>query len=175
MQLANGFTLFPDESIYSNGVYIPPWTLGGHLAAMNQVGINYSVVSVSAPGLMFLDKKPREQLRLTRKLNNYMYQMTKDYPTRFGAFCFLPIPQVKASIEEAKYCLDKLGFHGVGLMTNYNNNVMVGDKLFGPLFDFLNKRKVPLYIHPASVDAGCWEKITHHYGPAMIDFPIQVS
>ncbi|RPA80877.1 amidohydrolase 2 [Ascobolus immersus RN42] len=170
--LDNGFTLSPDDSILSNGVYIPPWTLDGHLNAMNQYGINYSVVSISAPGLIFLDKKPREQLKLTRKLNDYMYSLTKQYPTRFGAFCFLPIPQVKASIEEAKYCLDKLGFEGVGLLTNYNE-LMVGDKLFEPIFEFLNKRNVPLYIHPASVVAECWEKTTHGYGPAMIDFPIQ--
>jgi 6-methylsalicylate decarboxylase len=172
-KLDNGFTLSIDDSILSNGVYIPPWTLDAHLAAMNQVGINYSVISISAPGLIFLDKKPREQLKLTRKLNDYMYSLTKKHPTRFGAFCFLPIPQVKASIEEAEYCLDKLGFEGVGLLTNYND-LMVGDKLFEPIFEFLNKRKVPLYIHPASLTPECWEKTTHGYGPAMIDFPIQV-
>lgn len=138
---------------------------------MDSANISYSILSVSAPGVTYL-KGNSEAVKLTRKLNDYMYSVTKKYPTRIGAFCFLPIPNVKASLEEIKYCMEKLDFAGVGLLTNYDT-LLLGDELFTPILSLINKRNITTYVHPAGPAADCWEKQTHGYGTAMIDFPIQ--
>jgi predicted TIM-barrel fold metal-dependent hydrolase len=78
--------------------------------------------------------------------------MVQEYPGRFGAFALLPLPDVDAALDELAHALDVLRLDGVGLFSSVNNRYL-GDSLFDPLFDELNRRKAVVFVHPAHCEA----------------------
>lgn len=98
--VTNG-TLFTDGFRFP----VPPWDLKTHIAAMDSLGVNYSTISISAPGVNFLANDPRAAAKLGRRLNDAMYKYTKSYPKRLGAMCILPLPHIDLALREIKVCV----------------------------------------------------------------------
>lgn len=61
--------------------------------------MDYSILSISAPGVAFLHGNPAA-VNLTRRLNNYMFELMEQHPTRINAFCVLPLPNIEATLAE---------------------------------------------------------------------------
>lgn len=99
--IANGYPVV-DGTLFTDGFPVPAWNLSTHIASMNSQGINYSTISISAPGVSFLAKDPHAAASLARLLNLEMYNMTQQYPTRLGAMCILPLPNINGSLAEMK-------------------------------------------------------------------------
>ncbi|KAJ5706107.1 hypothetical protein N7536_001796 [Penicillium majusculum] len=137
-----------NDTLYTDGFPVSDWTLDSHITTMNSLGVNYSTISVSAPGVFFL-KEAKKAKSLARRVNLLLHNYTRTYPTRLGALCLLPLPYVDEAVEELKFCLDTLGFVGVGLYTNANGTYL-GDKSLDPVFSALDKRNASVFVHPAS-------------------------
>ncbi|KAL1845461.1 hypothetical protein Daus18300_014527 [Diaporthe australafricana] len=116
--------------------------------------VNYSALSISAPGVNFLAGNETAATQLARNLNLAMHNYTQEHPTRLGAMCILPLPHIDASLEEVKFCLDTLKFDGVGLYTNANGTYL-GDMPLDPIFDLLNSRQATVFVHPVAPGCGC--------------------
>lgn len=95
-------TLGGQATLFTDGFPVSVWNLTEHIAAMDTMGVNYSTISVSAPGVNFLAGKNRglAAAALATKLNLAMYNYTQAYPTRLGAMCILPLPDIPASLAE---------------------------------------------------------------------------
>jgi 6-methylsalicylate decarboxylase len=132
------------------GVDYPTWDVNASLAMMNQQGIATAIVSISEPGVHFGDAALAQ--KLARQINEFSAHLISDHPQRFGAFAVLPLPDVDAALKELTYALDTLKLDGVGLLTNYHG-VYLGDEALDPLFAELNRRRVPIFIHPSSPPA----------------------
>ncbi|PYH81132.1 amidohydrolase 2 [Aspergillus uvarum CBS 121591] len=154
-------------SLIVEGFPVPDWTLTGHLQNMDSYGVNYSTLSVTTPGVYFLASKPQKAKRLARELNNLLHNYTQSYPTRLGALCLLPLPNVADALEEIKYCLDTLHFDGIGFYTNYNG-LYLGDATLDPVFAALNQRRATVFVHPAT--PGCADA-TLGYGGPLTEYP----
>ena len=113
---------------------------------MKKIGIQKVIVSITSPGVYFKDNKD-SSMEIARLTNEYMAQLKKDYPSKFGAYASIPLGFVKESIEELKYALDILKLDGVCLLTNYDGTYL-GDEKFDEFFDELNKRDAICFIHP---------------------------
>ncbi|MGC3980348.1 MAG: amidohydrolase family protein [Steroidobacteraceae bacterium] len=144
----------------------PLWTPADSINGMDQYGVASALTSISAPGIWSNDRSKAK--RLARLCNVYAAQLMTDYPGRFGAFATLPLPDIKASLQELDYAFDTLHCDGVGLMTNYNDRYL-GDAAFVPLFDALNRRKAVVYVHPTSCD--CDLGVMTDIPTGMIEFP----
>lgn len=174
-----------------NGFPVPSWSLDTHIKDMDANQVNYSALSLSAPGVSFLAGDEAAAMQLARQLNLAMYNYTQEYPTRLGALCVLPLPHVDGAIQEARvrtvrmrhvrlaefqwrlrsvtnagnqFCLDSLRFDGVGVYTN-SNGTYLGDRSLDPLFDLLNNRSATLFVHPTA--PGC--------GDAALGYPAGMS
>ena len=133
----------------SGGLTIGEWTAQKSLDLMETLGIEKAYCSISEPALYPIVEKDKVLGRKkARMLNEYMTKLCADYPGKFGAFAVLPLPDVEGSIEEAIYALDVLGLDGVGMLSNYRNEFL-GNRMFDPLFDELDKRGALIYIHPS--------------------------
>lgn len=123
----------------------PEWSLEAMLKAADEHKIAAQVLSISSPGITFVDGK--EATELARRLNEFMAGLVKAYSPRFGSLAILPLPDVEASLAEIAYCLDTLGMDGVGLLSNYRG-FYLGDPKLEPIFAELNRRKAMVFVHP---------------------------
>jgi 6-methylsalicylate decarboxylase len=135
------------------------------LADMDKAGITLSILSIPGPGVWFGDAV--EARRLARQSNEYLAQLVRDHPTRFGFFANLPLPDVEGSLREIEYGLDVLKADGVGLWTSYGDK-WLGDPAFAPVFDELNRRKALVYTHPIRPD--CCATILPEVPSAVVEY-----
>jgi predicted TIM-barrel fold metal-dependent hydrolase len=152
------------------GVEYPDWSPAASLAAMDRLGIDAAVVSITEPGVHFADAASARVL--ARQLNEYLAGLVADRPDRFGAFAVLPLPDVHAALDELAYALDTLRLDGVGLLTNYRG-AYVGDATFEPLLAELDRRGVPVFLHPARPAGG--EQRTFGIPASVYEFPFDTT
>lgn len=143
----------------------PDWTPEHSLAAMDRHGIATAVVSVSAPGFPVADP-----VGLCRHCNDYAAEMIVRHPGRFGSFASLPLPDVDASLEEIGRALDELGADGICLLTSYDGRYL-GDPLFAPVMDELERRGAVVYVHPSEGHGAFLGGLP----PASLEFPFDTT
>lgn len=132
----------------SAGLKITSKTIEDSLNIMNSNGIDVAICSISEPVTLPL-KDSIKAKKLAHRLNEIEKTYIDKYPDRFGAFAALPLPFIKESIDEIKYALDILNLDGVGLLSNYGE-YFLGDPIFDPIFEELNKRNAVVFIHPST-------------------------
>lgn len=124
---------------------IPSWRVEDHLKFMDDAGIRTSVLTMPAPQPYFGDAA--ESAAVCRKFNEEAAAVKALHPGRFLFCAALPLPDVKAAVEEAKYALEILGADGVKLATNSYGQYL-GDEELEPLMAYLNSRKAVIITHP---------------------------
>ena len=132
------------------------WTPEKAIEALDQGGVDFAVVSVSAPGVYFGDRE--QALRLARYCNEYGAELKRKYPGRFGFFASVPMPLVEDAVAEIKFAIDQLGADGVVFMTSYGDKWM-GDPSFEALHEVMNERKTIAHVHPV-VPPACRNLVT---------------
>lgn len=129
----------------SYGHAFPKWTPKTSLSFMKKIGIETAIMSISTPGVCFKDEMFSRNL--ARSCNEYMAEVKRNHPGKFGGFASIPLSDTKGSLDEIKYALDELRLDGVCLMTHYKGKYL-GNKEFDEIFWELNRRKSVVYIHP---------------------------
>ena len=125
------------------------WTPAKSIEDMDKGGVATSVVSIAEPGVHFgSDAAARA---LARECNEYGAKLKSDYRGRFGNFAIVPMPDVDGSLKEIGYALDTLKAEGICLMTSYQSKYL-GDPMFTPIMDELNRRKAVVFVHPVRAD-----------------------
>jgi 6-methylsalicylate decarboxylase len=141
------------------------WTVEKSLHDMDQAGVAVAMLSITTPGLNFTSGEPAR--KLARECNDYAAKLRADHPGRFGSFAMLPLTDVEGSLQEIAYALDTLKADGIGLMTSYNDK-WLGDPLFLPVMEELNRRKAVVYTHPTAPN--CCVNLVPTEPPVMIEF-----
>jgi predicted TIM-barrel fold metal-dependent hydrolase len=154
----------------AGGINPPRWTLEGAIAYLDEAGIDVAVPSISTPGVHFGDDAAAR--KLARRVNEYLAEIKRDRPDRFGGFAALPLPDVDGSLEQIEYAFDVLGLDGVSVMTNAGGRYL-GDGLFDPIFEELQRRGAVVFVHPTASP----DPIAHTLGlpDALLDYPVDTS
>jgi predicted TIM-barrel fold metal-dependent hydrolase len=143
------------------------WTLQRSLDDMNRAGIAMAVLSVTTPGIVLPNLSVADGRRLARESNEYAAKLALDNPGRFGFFAVLPMLDTEGSLREIAYALDVLKADGIGLLTSYGDK-WLGDPMFFPIMEELNRRKAVVYTHPTA--ANCCSNLQPDVPPVMIEF-----
>ena len=143
------------------------WTVEKSLADMDRAGIATSMLSVTTPGIVFPDLDVAAGRKLARDSNEYMARLKSDHPGRFGSFATIQMYDIEGGLAEIAYALDVLKADGIGLLTSYGDK-WLGDPVFFPIMEELNRRKVVVYTHPTA--ANCCGNLQANVQPVMIEF-----
>jgi len=128
-----------------NGI-APAWSAEAAIAMMDRAGIAEGILSISAgPPL-------HDAADLLRACNEAAADLRSRHGGRFGSFASLPLPDVEASLAEVAFAADQLACDGFVLFTNYDGRYL-GDPLFRPLLEELNRRCSVVFIHPTNPPA----------------------
>ncbi len=128
-----------EGKLMDEGFPLPKYDVTEHLKWMDEAGIQTSVLTLAAPQLTSAE--------VVRKTNETATRIKEEHPGRFLFCAALPLPDVDAAIEEAKYALDVLKADGIKLATNVQGQYLGAPEL-DALFAFLNERKAVVILHP---------------------------
>jgi len=132
------------------GIPAPQWTPELALEFMDAHGIAVQILSVSDPGVEFLDSGRAPAL--ARECNDYAAGLVREHRGRFGAFAVLSMGSLEDALAETRRTLDELGLDGVGLLSSYAGRYL-GDPAFAPLLSELERRRAWVMVHPAAIEA----------------------
>jgi 6-methylsalicylate decarboxylase len=146
------------------------WSPAGDVEIMDKQGVQTAILSVTTPGVDFGNAD--ETKTLARQFNEYGAKMVSGFKGRFGLFAVLPLPDIDNTLKEIEYVFDSLKVDGVGLLTSYGTR-WLGDPVFQPVFEELNRRNAVVYTHP--IDAPCCRELQAGIGPTTFEFPTDTT
>jgi predicted TIM-barrel fold metal-dependent hydrolase len=146
------------------------WSVSRTLDDMEKAGVTTSVVSITSPAVSFADAEAAR--RIARDSNEWMAELRRDHPGRFGLFAMLPMQDVDGSLREIEHALDTLKADGIGLLTSYGDK-WLGNAMYAPIMNELNRRKAVLYTHPTL--ANCCRGLLPDVAPTVIEFGTDTS
>ena len=132
-------SLDSEGRVMDEGFPLPKYDVANHLAWMNEVGVQTSVLTLAAPQPTSAD--------VVRQTNEAAARIKKEHPGRFKFCAALPLPDVNAAIREAIYALDTLKADGIKLATNVGGQYLGAPEL-DTLFSVLNGRRAVIILHP---------------------------
>ena len=108
-----GFVSFLEshDATLDEGYPLPKWDAESHIRFMQEAGIGLSVLSMPAPQPYFGNSD--ECRRVIRNYNDECARLKSACPGKFLFCASLPLPDVKAAVDEAVYALDTLGADGI--------------------------------------------------------------
>lgn len=147
---------------------LPEWSPDAALGAMDAQGIAKGYLSLTDPGVLPWPEERRAEV--ARTVNEYTADLVSRWPGRFGNMATLPLPDVDAAIAEASHALDVIRADGVVLFTNYGD-AYLGDPLFEPLWQELDRRAAVVLIHPNRTTLPDIPGMP----PSVVDFPFATT
>ena len=123
---------------------LPPWSVEGALALMDENGIATSILSVPHAAQ---HGSAGEAGGIARRINDAIAEIIAKHPTRFGGLATIPGHLADATLAEIEYALDTLKLDGVATSTSIND-IYLGEAAFDPWFEELDRRGTTLFIHP---------------------------
>ena len=141
------------------------WTPEKSIEDLDRAGSAAAVISITNPGLWFGDNQTTN--RIARACNEYGAKLVQQYPTRFGLFAAMPLPDIDATLKEIAYAYDVLKVDGVGLFTSYGDT-WLGNAAFRPVMEELNRRKAVVHVHPTA--ANCCRNLDYGTSPGSIEY-----
>lgn len=145
--ISPGFAQFLDDYFdgKGDGVPTPEFSIEGYLQLIDELDIDYGVLSISSPHLSAAPDAT--MLRLTDEVNDYASTMVQQHSTKLGYFASLPLPLVDESIAIIDQSLDEQGALGFTLPTNARG-IYLGDDRFDAVLAKLDTRHATVAIHP---------------------------
>lgn len=117
----------------------------GRLAAMDEGGIDFQVLSSSAPGVQELEGPAA--VDMARRVNDELAEIVRAHPGRFAGFATLPTPDPEAAAKELERCMKDLGFVGT-MLHGHTKGHFLDEPQFLPIFEAAAALHAPVYLHP---------------------------
>ena len=119
---------------------------GARLKDMDEAGIDFQIISHSAPSVQKLDRDTA--VRLAPLVNDRLHTAIGAHPTRFGGFATIATQDPKAAADELERAVTKLGFKGA-MIHGLTNGRFHDEPDFWPIYERAQALDVPIYFHPA--------------------------
>ena len=117
------------------------------LRCMDDLGIGMSVLSHGMPGPELLGGEEADAWAC--RINDHLASVVAQYPDKFAAWATLGWGSAERTIAEIDRCVHQLGFRGVYLFSNINQQTLDSPE-FRPVFKHVARLGVPMNMHPTA-------------------------
>jgi len=140
--------------------------IDAHIKDMDEKGIDVAVISHSP----VIEDLPREAaVYFSRKTNDAVAQMMKEYPDRIMGTAALPTPYVEDAIAELERCINELGFKYWHTHSNFIDEHLYDEK-FEPLLAKAEELGCAIYLHPTLSNDADMKNLGYLYPAAGLGF-----
>jgi aminocarboxymuconate-semialdehyde decarboxylase len=115
------------------------------IEAMDRVGIDVEVISLSTPNVFFAEA--RHQVAVARLVNDSYAELIAKYPKRFKGFASIPMDDPDAALTELHRSIHELKLNGVILLSNIRGNALTSPA-YRAFFEEANRMKLCIFLHP---------------------------
>jgi predicted TIM-barrel fold metal-dependent hydrolase len=133
---------------------------------MDAAGIDMQVLSHVQPGVQML-KDPKLSIEVCKEVNDWLGEVVRKYPARFGGFAMLPTQSPVDAADELERTVTQLGFSGA-LINGHTNGRYLDDESFSVLLERAQTLDVPIYIHPTDPPQVITDAYYHGYDTPMV-------
>jgi predicted TIM-barrel fold metal-dependent hydrolase len=118
---------------------------GGRIAAMDDAGIDTTVLSLTTPGLQNLDAA--EAVALQAPTNDLIAAAVRRHPGRFQGFAALATSAPAAAADELRRAVTELGLNGT-LVNAGSRGRALDAPGFWDVYEAAEDLRAPVYLHP---------------------------
>ncbi len=122
------------------------------LQAMDEGGIERSILSLSGPGVQ-VEHDKAVAVANARKANDYLAEQVAKRPDRYSGFAHLALQDGQAAADELERCVRDFGFKGA-LINGNTHGIYLDHPSLEPLWERAQDLDVPLYLHPGDPETG---------------------
>jgi aminocarboxymuconate-semialdehyde decarboxylase len=127
------------------GITPPMTNAQERLEAMDRVGIDVEVLSLSTPNVFFAPAE--HQPAVARMVNDAYAELSSRHPTRFKGFASIPMDAPDEALRELDRAMGELRMNGVILVSNIQGRPLTSPQ-YRPFFEEANRRKTTIFLHP---------------------------
>ncbi|MHB8132141.1 MAG: amidohydrolase family protein [Mobilitalea sp.] len=141
------------------------------IKTMEESDIDMQILS-APPSLMYYDIDIESSLTFSRKMNDNIAEIVRNYPRNFQGMASVPLQDPKIAADELDRAVSELGLKGVEILSNVNGLQLDWPDL-APFFEKAEKLNVPIFIHPYNV-AGL-DRMKKYYFANFIGNPVDTA
>jgi predicted TIM-barrel fold metal-dependent hydrolase len=129
-----------------------------HMQVCRDAGLTHVMLSQGMLLTIANDAYGMTYMEAARKQNDEFAEVGRQYPGFVFPYGTVRPHDGNEAVEEAKRCVDELGFKAMHIDTSYGvtDRVFIHTPETYPFWEFANDRGIPVYIHPAMLCYG-WE------------------
>jgi len=117
----------------------------GRIATMDQTGIDFALVSLTAPGVQVFD--PATGTALARDSNDYLIDSIGQRPSRLAGLAAIAPQQPLAAVAELERVAGCPGICGI-IVNSHTQGEYLDEEKYWPILEAAAALNLPLYLHP---------------------------
>lgn len=144
------------------------WTPEAAIEGMDATGIAVAVLSpvIFITGIA----DAGAAAPVLRATNDYLADVIRRWPDRFGAFAPIPLGETEAACTEIRRALDVLKLDGILLPSSFDRQ-LIGVERFHSVLAELNRRRAVVHLHPTNSP----DPVPGFGSSTPLDFPVETT